>query len=103
MTLADLTAVVHSDLDFIDVVLDRDENADRSFKVQIAVQALLRPYEESLRQKRARGKQRSIIKFFTLSAATSLTYSLMALTGHKSQSLSESPTYSVRAGMVKLD
>ncbi|MPC57582.1 hypothetical protein E2C01_051565 [Portunus trituberculatus] len=70
--LADLTAVVQSGLDFIDVVLARDGNADRSFKVRTAVQALLHPYEESLQQKRARGKQTNITKFFTSSAATSL-------------------------------
>ncbi|MPC65357.1 hypothetical protein E2C01_059491 [Portunus trituberculatus] len=73
MTLADLRAVVQSGLDFIDIVLVRDGNADRSFKVRTAVQALLCPYEESLQQKRARGKQTNITKFFTSSAATSLT------------------------------
>ncbi|XP_045104406.1 tigger transposable element-derived protein 1-like [Portunus trituberculatus] len=72
MTLADLMALVQSGLNFIDVVLTRDGNTDRSFQVRTAVQALLRPYEECLRQKRARGKQTNITKFFTSSVATSL-------------------------------
>ncbi|MPC70930.1 hypothetical protein E2C01_065194 [Portunus trituberculatus] len=72
-TLADLMAVVQSGLDFIDVVLARDGNANRSFKVRTAVQALLGPYEESLWQKRAKGKQMNITKFFISSDATSLT------------------------------
>ena len=63
--------MVQSGLDFVDVVLARDDNAERSFKVRTAVQALLRPYEESLRQKRAKVRQTSITQFFT-SAATSL-------------------------------
>ncbi|MPC89100.1 hypothetical protein E2C01_084032 [Portunus trituberculatus] len=54
------------------MVLARDGNADRSFKVRTAVQALLHPYKESLQQERARRKQMDITKFFTSSAATSL-------------------------------
>ena len=48
----------------IDEILEKDGDAGRSFRVRTAIKALLSPYEEELRQKRSKARQRDHLHYF---------------------------------------
>ena len=64
-TMGDLKELIKLGLSFIDEVLARDGDVDRSFRVRSSMKALLSPYEEELRQKRSKTKHGDLLNFFS--------------------------------------
>ena len=64
-TMGDLKDLIKLGLTFIDEVLARDGDVDRSFRIRSSMKALLSLYEEELRQKRTKAKRGDFLLFFS--------------------------------------